>query len=180
MARFLLAATLCLAIASPAFAQQAADSPASKEDVARYFQAAHSQELVRQVLDVMSKYAHQMVHDQYMKDRDKLPPDFEERTNKLVDDTWKNMPIDEMLEASVPAYQKHFTKGDLEVMTAFTSSPTGQKVLRELPAVMSDSMLAMQPILQRQMEATRQRVQQEIEAAEKKSTTEPGTATPSN
>ena len=169
MSRLLLILSLCVAFSANSVAQQPADSPASKEDVERYFQVAHSRELIQQVLDSMSKSMQEIVHEQYMRDRDKLPPDFESRVMKTVDEIWKNAPMDDMLQAMVPSYQKHFTKGDLDAMIAFTSSPTGQKVLRELPAVMAEGMQAMQPILQKQMEATRRRIEQEADAAAKQS-----------
>ncbi len=66
-----------------------------------------------------------------MKNKDKLPLDFEARMNKQMDDRMKNMPFDEMLDAMVPSYQKHFTKGDMEALVTFYSSATGQKVLRK-------------------------------------------------
>jgi hypothetical protein len=174
MSRLFLVLSLCVASSWICLAQRTNDAPASREDVERYFQVAHSRELVQQVLDSMSNSMHEIVHEQYLKDRDKLPPDFEERMTRIVDDSWKHAPIDEMLQAMVPSYQKHFTKGDFDAMVAFTSSPTGQKVLRELPSVMGEAMEAMQPILQRQMEATRRRIEQEAEAAAGKSSKKAG------
>src|SRR5439155_13694987 len=50
-----------------------------------------------------------------------------------------SMPFDEMMDAMVPTYQKHFTRGELDALTAFYSSPTGQKILREMPAIMSEA-----------------------------------------
>ena len=49
-------------------------------------------------------------------------------------------PIGEMLDAMVPIYQKHLSKGDLESILAFYSSPVGRKLLREQPAMMQESM----------------------------------------
>jgi len=46
-----------------------------------------------------------MMHEQYEKNKDKLPADFEARTGKELEQMLKNMPWDEMLEAMVPAYQ---------------------------------------------------------------------------
>jgi hypothetical protein len=53
----------------------------------------------------------------------------------------------------IPIYQRHFSKTDVNSMTSFYSSPTGQKFLREMPAVMAESMQAMYPRIQRQIEA---------------------------
>ena len=82
---------------------------------------------------------------------------------------FKNMPWDEMIQAMVPSYQKHLTKGDIDSMVAFYSSPTGQKVLGELPAIMSDAMQSMMPILQRYMGTVKERIDQETAAALKQS-----------
>ena len=82
--------------------------------------------------------------------------------NKMMDDMLKKFPVDEMLEATIPVYQKHWTKGDVDAMVAFYSTPTGQKILRELPTTMAEAMQAMQPIMQKKMNGMLERVQQEV------------------
>src|SRR5258708_3752472 len=163
MKRILMNAILCLALCSIGLAQQnPSDAPATKADVERYMQAIHSHEMMGQMVEAMSKPMHKMMHDQYMKEKDKLPADFEARMNKVMDDMLQGMPWDEILQAMVPAYQKHFTKGDLDAVTAFYSSPTGQKLLREMPALMADSMEVMMPIMQRYIAAVGQKVHQQV------------------
>ena len=148
---------------STAVAPQAnADTPATKEDIERYLEAIHSHDMMKQIVEQMSKPMHQMVHDQLEKDREKLPPDFEARLNKMIDGMLNDLPWDELMQSMVPVYQKHFTKGDIDVLIAFYSTPTGQKMLKEMPTIMAESMQAEMPIMQRQMEAIRDRVQQEI------------------
>jgi hypothetical protein len=163
MKRVLALACFCLVFAVPGWAQQSgSDAPATKEDVEAYLQAVHSHEMMLNMMDAMIKPMHQMSHQEYLKNQDKLPPDFEEHMNKIVDDMMKNMPLDEMMQAMVPSYQKHFTKGDIDAMLAFYSSPTGQKVLRELPAIMSESMQNIMPIMSKYMETVKERMQQEV------------------
>jgi hypothetical protein len=112
MKRILLMALFSVALSGLLAAQQnPADAPATKEDVHRYFDLMHSKEMMAKMVDAMSKPMHQMIHEQYMKDKDKLPPDFEMHMNKLMDDTMKSFPWAEMLDAMVPVYQKHLTKG---------------------------------------------------------------------
>jgi hypothetical protein len=175
--RFVLSALLCLAFCCCAFAQQADDTAATKEDVQRYFDAMHLHEMITQMFDAMAKPMHQMVHDQYVKDKDKLPDDFEEQMNKQMDSMFKDMPWDEMIQAMVPAYQKHLTKGDLDAIIAFYSSPTGQKLLREMPAMTAESMQTMMPILQKYMEKMQSRIQEQTEAMLKKADAKAGQAT---
>jgi uncharacterized protein len=163
MRRLLFAVTLVLAIHSMATAQQSAsDAPATKEDVQKYLQVMHTKEMAKQMMDAMSKPMHKMVHDQYIKDKDKLPPDFEERMTQALDEMMNGFDWDEIIEAMVPTYQKHFTKGDLNSLSAFYSSATGQKVLQEMPAIMSEQMEAMMPIMQRQLAGMGERLQQQM------------------
>jgi hypothetical protein len=62
----------------------------------------------------------------------------------------------------VPANQKHFSKGDIHALISFYSSPTGQKVLRELPAIMAEAMDAMVPIMRKQIDEMNERMQREV------------------
>jgi uncharacterized protein len=172
--RIFLMATLCLALCAPALAQNAADTPATKEDVEKYFAATHSRDMARKMLEAMAKPMHQMAHEQCIKDKDRLPADCEARLNKMMDDMWKDMPFDEMMEAMVPAYQKHFTKGDMDALIAFYSAPTGQKVLQELPAVMAESMESMMPIMQKAVDRMTERTQRQIAEMMKDSTKKTG------
>ena len=174
MKRFVFTVALGLAFCWNGFAQTTSDAPASREDVERYLQVLHSHDMIKQMLNAMSAPMHQMIHDQFVKDQDKLPPDFEARMTKNIDDMLNTMPFDEMMEAMVPAYQKHFTKGDIDALVAFYSGPTGQKVLRELPAITAEAMQSMIPIMTRQMDSMKQKVQQDVAAMMKESGTKPG------
>jgi len=154
MRRLIPGLVLALLCAATSWAQQsAADAPATKEDVQRYLDVIHSREMMTQMVDAMVKPMHQVIHEQFMKDKDKLPADFEARMNKMMDDSMKSFPWDEMMQAMVPVYQKHFTKGDIDAIVAFYSAATGQKMLKEMPAMMSETMESMMPIIRKQMEA---------------------------
>jgi len=139
-----------------------ADSPATKEDVEAYLAAVHSKEMAVNMMAAMTKPMHQMIREQYLKNKDKLPPDFEARMNKRMDDMMKNMPFDEMMDAMVPSYQKHFTKGDMDALVTFYASSTGQKILKEMPAIMADAMQDMMPIMQKYMDNLQQQLQQQV------------------
>jgi hypothetical protein len=72
-----------------------------------------------------------------------------------------------MTEAMIPAYQNHFTRGDIAAMNAFYASPVGQKVLQELPGVTQEGMKNMMPILTRYLDTWRQRMPEEFKDMEK-------------
>ena len=73
--------------------------------------------------------------------------------NEMINDIDKDYPVDAILNDLVPIYQRHLTKSDCDELVAFYSSPAGQKVLRELPAITSESMQVSTSYLQPRMEA---------------------------
>jgi hypothetical protein len=179
--RFVLATIVLLCTSAIGFAQQdPADSAATKEDVQKYFEVMHSREMMSKMLDAMTKPMHQMMHEQYEKDKDKLPADFETRMNKLMDDTMKSFPWDEMLDSMVPVYQKHFTKGDMDHFVAFYSTPAGQKLVRELPAITAEAMQSMMPIMKQRIDGMTRDVQHQVAEMIKQSEAKPGQHPPTS
>jgi hypothetical protein len=169
MKRFAFAVLVCLLFTSISFAQQsAADAPASKQDIEKYLDTMHARDMMKSTMAAMTKQMHQMTHAQLEK-QPNLPPDCEARMDKMMDDMIKDFPVDELIQAMVPAYQKHLTKGDVDALTAFYSSPTGQKVLKEMPAMTADAMQAASGIIQKMMAQMQDRVQSEMAQAQKES-----------
>lgn len=142
--------------------QNPGDTQATREDVQKYLEVTHSKEMMTKVIDAMAAPMHQMMHQQYLKDKDKLPPDFEVRMNKIMDEMFKSFPWSEMLDAMVPVYQKHFTKNDINSFVAFYQTPAGQKLLNEMPQITAEAMQAMMPLLQKNMDSMKQRMAEEV------------------
>jgi len=163
MKRIFLALAVSLVFVISGLAQQSpADTPATKEDVQKYLEVMHSREMMAKTMDAMSKPMHQMMHEQFLKDKDKLPPDFEERMNKIMDNYLKSMPVDELLESTIPVYQKHLTKGDINALVVFYSSPTGQKLIQELPAITAEAMQSIMPLMRKQIDTMTTHVREEM------------------
>jgi hypothetical protein len=146
--------------------------------VEAYLKVMHAHEMMTKMSEAMSKPMHQMIHEQYLKDKDKLPVDFEERMNKELDDLMKNMPMDEMVQAMVPSYQKHFTQRDIDALVAFYSSTTGQKVLDELPAIMAEGMQNMMPVMNKYLAGVKERLEQQAAELAQKSSGPPAKDAP--
>jgi uncharacterized protein len=159
--RSVLIACLSLALVRPCLAQTADTDPATKDDIILYLQTMHTHDLIHRVMEVQSKTMQQAVHDQLAKQKE-LPADFEPRMNKMMDEMYKSLPWDDMMQAMIPAYQNHFTHGDIMAMNAFYSSPVGQKVLEELPAVMQEGMQQIMPLLSKWVDQWKGRMQQEF------------------
>jgi hypothetical protein len=177
MKRSALLLIACLLLGSVSFAQEnPADAPASKADIEKYLDVLHTRDLMKTMMDAMSKQMHQMIAEQLKKDP-AMTPQAEGRVNKMMDDIIKTMPIDDLIDAMIPVYQKHFTKGNIDDLLAFYSTPTGQKLVKELPAISTEAMQAVMPISQRMMATAMQRakddlaqMQKENDPSEKKQT----------
>jgi uncharacterized protein len=172
MKHFLIVA-ICLAFVASALAQTpAADEPASRDDVILLLRTMHSHDFMQKVMSAQSAGMRQIIREQAMKDGS-APADFDRRFGNAMDDLIKGMPMDELTQAMIPAYQKHFTHGDIEAMNTFYSSPVGQKVLEELPAVMQEGLQDMMPILTKYLSQWKERMQKDMQSAPAKTSQAP-------
>jgi hypothetical protein len=167
--RMFLIATLCVAFSAPVWAQTADTDPATKDDVILYFRTMRSYDMVQRMMEAQSKTMQQLFHDQLAKEKGGVPSDFDARWKKAMDDLIKGMPVDEMTQAMIPAYQKHFTRGDIQAMNAFYSSPVGQKVLQVLPEVTQEGLQEMTPVLSKYLTDWKEKMQQEFKDTGKNS-----------
>lgn len=151
---------LAVALSANCFAQNA-DEPASKDDVLLLLRTMHSHDLMAKLMAVQVQSMEDLMRTQ-LKQNGALPADFETHMKRAIEDLMKNMPLDDAMQAMIPAYQHHFTHGDIEAMNTFYSSPVGQKVLEELPAVTQEGMKAMMPILMKYINEWQERTKQDF------------------
>jgi hypothetical protein len=174
--RAVLIATLCLALSAPLMAQTSDNEPATRDDVILYLRTMHSHDMLQRTLEVQSQSMQRLFKDQTLRNKTAVPPDFDARMKRMMEDYVKNMPMDEITQAMIPTYQKHFTRGDMQAMNAFYSSPVGQKVIEELPTVLQEGMQAATPILSQYLSEFKDRMQEELKNAG--STPAPATSSP--
>ncbi len=74
-------ALACLAFAVPVLAQTA-DEPASKDDVILYLRTMHTHDMIQQIMEIQSQNMQQLFHDQIIKDKGSVPPDFDAHLRK--------------------------------------------------------------------------------------------------
>lgn len=152
----------CLAFSTLAFAQNA-DNPASRDDIILLLRTMHSHDMMRRTMEVQVSSMQKLLHDSILKDTGRVPSDFDARFKKAMADMLNGMPMDEIVQAMIPAYQKHFTHGDITAMNSFYASPVGQKVLQELPDVMRDGMEAALPILSKYLGEAQDKMKRDLE-----------------
>jgi uncharacterized protein len=144
---------LVLLALGPAWAQDASTNyaPATREDIEKLFTTLHIHEQVHSIMEISAKQSMQTVRDSLKR---KLPNatdrDLDQAT-AMTDTLLKSMDLDGMLNDMVPVYQRHLTKADVAAMEAFYETPTGQKLLREQPAMTAEAMKAVQPRMEKML-----------------------------
>jgi len=173
MKRSLLALLACLFLASASFAQQnPADAPASKADIEKYFAIMRTRSMMKSMMDTMSSQARQRLKERLEK-QPGMTPEEEDEAVKIEADIFEKLPLDEMIDAMIPIYQKHFTKGDIDGLVAFYSAPTGQKLLNELPSITREEMQVAMPIAQKLLADAEKRVNDQLAQMQKQSDPNP-------
>jgi hypothetical protein len=155
---------IILFAASVVFAQQPAtgDSPASKEDIQKLFEVMQIHQQMRQVMDAMMKQQSAMMHETLKKRYPQSSAERIARADQLIQETIKDMPMDAMLDDMIPIYQRHFSKTDIDAMSTFYGSETGQKMMREMPALTTEAMQASYARMQKQMDDMMKRAEQVV------------------
>lgn len=119
---------------------------------------------IRKLLEVMGSARNTMqVLPQMMQALRKLSPD-------VPDSVWQEFMAEvkpeELIELIVPIYDRHLSHEDVKALIRFYSSPIGQRLVQQLPAISSESLAAGQQWGAKIAQRVMQRLQQR-EAADK-------------
>ena len=128
------------------------DSP-TREQVLKFFDVLQVRRNMQVAIDGMKQ---QMKSGAEQGFRHKLPEATTQQVQQMqamMDDAFSEISFDEVIEAMVPVYQKHLSKGDIDNILAFYASPSGQKLLREQPAIMRESMEVAGAVQQKKMDS---------------------------
>jgi hypothetical protein len=151
-------------------AQQAPgnDVPATKEDILNLFAAMDTQEQVRQVMNQVMAQSRAMSREAIKRRHPSITQEELTQMDKESEEIARNFPVNELIEDMVPVYQKHLSKADVDAMIGFYSSPTGKKLLHEMPAITAEGMQAVYPRLQKNMDDILRRMDEKASAQPKK------------
>jgi uncharacterized protein len=151
-----------LVLVSMGWAQQtpAGETSASREDILKLFDVMHLRDQMKLVMDRVSAQMKSMTHDQLRKSNPQITDEEIAKLDAQSDDLLQGMPIEGMLDDMIPVYQKHLSKSDVDAMVGFYSSPTGQRILKEMPAMTAEGMQAVQPRLRKVMDEAMEKMKQ--------------------
>jgi hypothetical protein len=171
MRRFLMATCLVAVMACSLSAQQAAtaaNQPPTTEQVMKFFEIMHIREQMQSLLQTEQKQINVMLTEMFNK---KLPgaatderKKFDSIMNDMMSDLFSNYPVEDILRDMVPVYQKHLSESDLKEIIAFYSSPTGKKVIQEMPAMSAEAMRVSYTRMQPRIEEMMKKMESRLDA----------------
>jgi hypothetical protein len=180
MKRFIVLLLLLLASVVCCAAQQTAPSaPPSEQEVLDFFKVMHIREQTLEVLRGTEEQVKTIMRDLIHERIPNVTPGQLAQLDAMVGKLYENYPIDELLQDMVPVYRKHLTKANLDAVLAFYSTPTGQKLLRELPAMTAEAMQVSSARMQQDTEDLMRQLEDRITEIQKEQK-QKGNAQPSH
>jgi uncharacterized protein len=153
-------AILALLVAAPAFAQHAKPT---REQVVKLLDLMNSRENIRSALDQQSTIIKEGVRKGFLSKQPKASEATLQKLDALFDGAMAELTVDELFDASVPVYQNNLTIAEVQAMTDFYNTPTGQQILKKMPKIIAESMQAGGAVAEAKMAKIMQRMDQQIQ-----------------
>jgi hypothetical protein len=164
MRKVIVLCLLLIASCSFGFAQAQIDA-ATKQDVEDMMQLTGVRDRMPLLYSAMASQLASDFADLYRKQHPNANP---AEVQKAVTDATsrfqailKVVSTDELIDAMIPVYQNYFTHSDIKAINEFYESPTGQKMLKNMNAMMIESMQAAMSVMKKH----RPEIQAQIEKA---------------
>ena len=160
---------LVVFLSLPTFAQVAApaDVPATKDQILKLFDVMDIHKQTRAMMATIERQTRTTSMEALKARYPRITPEQLERVNKISEESMRDFPVDAMLDDMIPIYQKHLTGTDVDAMITFYSSPTGKKLMQQLPQITQEAMQASNARVQKHIDAVLQRVEEMMKEEQK-------------
>jgi uncharacterized protein len=161
--KLLLLIFLCIQVAlAQVTVSIANDSPATKEQIQKLFDVMQIRQQSHLMMDSIQKQMQAMTTQTIKARYPQITAAELARATKISEESLKAVPVDALLDDMVPIYQKHLTQSDVDAMIVFYSSPTGKKLMQEMPEITQEAMQVSYKRMQEQIDAVMQRVEDSV------------------
>ena len=128
------------------------EEQATREDVVALMEVMHSRRQVVAVIDMMKEQMLNGMHQSFLREHPKTSAEALKKLDATMEGVWKFINIDELVEVSIPVYQKYLSHEDAVALISFYSSPTGQRFLDRMPALVQEAGAAGAKVMQSHMD----------------------------
>lgn len=154
-----------LCAANPPVPNSPGGNPPSEASIKQLLEVAQAHKLIDTMMaqmDALMKSAMQQV-TQGQQITPKVQADIDKRQAEMMAGMKEMLDWNKLEPLYVRVYQKSFTQQEVDGMTAFYKTPTGQAVLTKMPLVMQNTMSEMQQMMAPMMQRIKQ-MQQDVVA----------------
>jgi hypothetical protein len=135
------------------------DTPATREQIQKLFEVMQIRQQSHLMMDSMQKQMQAMTTQTLKARHPEITAAELARATKISQDSLKDIPMDAILDDMIPIYQKHLTQTDVDAMITFYSSPTGKKLMQQMPEITQEAMQVSYQRMQKQIDAVMQRIE---------------------
>jgi hypothetical protein len=170
--------------AGPAATTIPPDQQATTEQIEKLFEVMRLRKQMESMMNMMPRVVEQSYRTEMKNINAQLPPGkrimpqdqvaAEKVMNKYMQQALSIYPVDEMIADAIPVYQRHISGFDIDTVTAFYSSPTGQRLLDEQPAIISEYMAIVMSHMQDRSKRLTDAMEAEIQQIVKPDLTDTG------
>jgi uncharacterized protein len=115
---------------------------ASREQIMKLLELLQVPDSLAMTMDAMKEQMKVGALQMFREKVNNPSPEQIKSVDAIVDEEFKKIGMEDLIEDVVPIYQKHLTRSDVEAVIKFYSSPVGQKIRREQPAMARESLQA--------------------------------------
>lgn len=142
--------------------------PATREQVLKMMEVMNLRQQTAETMDAYRAQMSNVVLEDMKARMPNAPPAMFEELRGAFDEMFSQIPINEIVDAIVPVYQKYLTKREVEATTAFYSTPEGKSMLQKLPPMVNEGMQVSLATMKERMDVASDRMSQRVQEILKK------------
>ncbi len=137
----------------------AGDAPATSEQIQRLFAVMEVREQTHRMMNSMVEQMQSMTAKTIRERYPQITAAELAKMNRISEEVLRDMPLDAMLDDMIPVYQKHLNQSDVDAMIVFYQSPTGKKLIAQMPQITQEAMQVSYRHMEKQVDVVMQRVE---------------------
>jgi len=138
------------------------ENPATREQIQKLFEVMQIRQQSHLMMDSIQRQMQAMTTQTIKARYPQINGAELARATKISEESLKAVPVDELLDDMIPIYQRHLSQTDVDAMIVFYSSPTGKKLMQEMPEITQEAMQVSYNRMQKQIDEVMQQVEDSV------------------
>jgi hypothetical protein len=178
-------ATIVLGVCIPGALAQgtvstAGDAPATSEQIQQLFVVTDVRQQTHRMMESMVQQMQSMSAATIRERYPQISGAELAKLTKISEEILRDMPLDAMLDDMIPVYQKYLNRSDVDAMIVFYQSPTGKKLIKEMPQITQEAMQVSYRHMEKQVDAVMQKIEDMVKEEQQGGKEQKGQPSPQN